>query len=277
MVVILTISGTAAVALNEGRRDKLRLFSASRWQRQRLWTQRVLIDRAEAKRHFDASSALFVDARSMGAYRRGHIRGALWCPVRCLSDEAYRDLVAMVPEGGGIVAYCDGVGCSTSDHLAWELHQRGSGSVAIFRGGWQEWVASKYPIETGPSPLWNPPCAPADPLAQYELSLQEAKDLLDSRAALFIDARTPSQFRKGHIPRARSLPVSQYTFEKVQAVLDYRPAPDTPLVVYCDSEGCGESRAIARKLLADKVKHLKIFTGGWTEWVKAGYPKAAGR
>lgn len=277
IVVILAISSTVAFAVNAVRRDGLRLFNAGKWLRRRLWVERARIDLAEAKRHCDGSTSLFVDARTLGAYRRGHIRGAVWCPVRCLDDEAYGGLLAMVPKGGGIIAYCDSTGCRISDHLAWELHTRGAGSVAVFRGGWQEWSRASCPTEVGPSARWSPPCEPADPLDAYEISLEESKRLFDSQAALFVDCRSPRDFKRGHIPRAHNLPLPQYTLAKVKAILDYRSAPDAPVVAYCDSSGCGESRAVVRKLVGDKVTHLKILTGGWAEWVKAGYPKAQGR
>lgn len=60
------------------------------------------ITAADAKKDFDAGTAVFVDTRSEYAYNIEHIKGAMSIPMEKF-EERYKD----IPTGKKIIAYCD--------------------------------------------------------------------------------------------------------------------------------------------------------------------------
>jgi len=123
-------------------------------------------------------------------------------------------------------------------------------------------------------PLLGP--VPRPPVADgiRQIGLEEAHRLFDGRSSVFVDARSPEQFRKGHIPGAHLLTLDSFQ-ESVSAFLDLIPE-DTTLVTYCDSEGCGSSREVAELLVEEGYADIRLFAGGWDQWVQAGYPQEQG-
>ena len=57
--------------------------------------------------------------------------------------------------------------------------------------------------------------------------------------ALLLDVRTPQEYREGHIPESRNIPLQ--TIDKVVAIVDNQ---DRPLFVYCHS-GARSAQAAA--------------------------------
>ncbi|HET9870115.1 MAG TPA: rhodanese-like domain-containing protein [bacterium] len=119
-----------------------------------------------------------------------------------------------------------------------------------------------------PSPSPSP--APgADGLPR--LSLIGAKDRFDRKAAVFLDARSPEEYREGHIPGALDFYADD--FEKMAPqVLPQLPNKDREIVAYCHGTSCDLSIHLAEKLAEQGYTHVDIFFGGWPEWKKAGYP-----
>ncbi len=56
---------------------------------------------AEAKKEFDAGSAVFLDTRAEATFKQEHIKGALNIPVEAV-DAKY----TQIPKGKKIIAYC---------------------------------------------------------------------------------------------------------------------------------------------------------------------------
>jgi 3-mercaptopyruvate sulfurtransferase SseA len=56
---------------------------------------------ADAKKDFDAGTAVFVDTRAEVAYQQGHIKGAINIPM-----EAFEMRYKEIPTGKKIIAYC---------------------------------------------------------------------------------------------------------------------------------------------------------------------------
>lgn len=102
------------------------------------------------------------------------------------------------------------------------------------------------------------------------VSLAEAEDLFNSRSALFIDSRQTDLYLSGHIFGALNLPYGEDETESLLLELD-RPPEDT-LVVYCDGEECRSSVHLARRLHETGFLDVRIFFGGWKEWIGSGLP-----
>ena len=57
-------------------------------------------------------------------------------------------------------------------------------------------------------------------------------DFRNTPGAILLDVRTPQEYREGHIPGSKNIPLQ--TIDKVRTVVENK---DTPLYVYCRSGG----------------------------------------
>jgi rhodanese-related sulfurtransferase len=106
------------------------------------------------------------------------------------------------------------------------------------------------------------------------ITIQEAEDLWAAGETVFFDARPERSFRESHVPRARNLPENESKL-KIPPGLPELPRERT-LVVYCEGGDCQSSLALAKRLHDEGFKDIRVMTGGWEEWKKAGLPEEAG-
>ena len=99
-----------------------------------------------------------------------------------------------------------------------------------------------------------------------EVTVAEAKEILDKGDHLFLDCREPREYKMGHIPGAMNLPRGLLEFKIVKKV----PNKQEQMVVYCKSGGraCLSACTLCRM----GYKNVKNMAGGWAAWGKAGYP-----
>jgi len=99
-----------------------------------------------------------------------------------------------------------------------------------------------------------------------EVSVSEAKALLDKGGYLFLDCRTSKEFKMGHVPGAMNIPRGLLEFKIDKKV----PDKATEIVMYCKkgSRGCLATCTICKM----GYKNTKNMDGGWAAWEKAGYP-----
>lgn len=88
-------------------------------------------------------------------------------------------------------------------------------------------------------------------------------------AVLVIDVRPDEEYRSGHLPGARSVPVAE-----IRARLHELPA-DRPVVAYCRGPYCVMADE-ALALLAARGYRAIQYPGGFPDWQAAGRPVARG-
>jgi rhodanese-related sulfurtransferase len=138
-------------------------------------------------------------------------------------------------------------------------------------GGYPGWGPSQASPKAGT--FTAPPTPTEDNLPR--LSLSGAKDRFDRKAAIFLDARPPDEYKEGHIPGALSFYADD--FEKMAPqVLPLLPDKTKEIVAYCHGTSCDLSIHLAQKLAEQGYTNVKVFFGGWPEWKKAGYPITQG-
>ena len=98
-----------------------------------------------------------------------------------------------------------------------------------------------------------------------EVSVSDAKALLDKGGYIFLDVRTSKEFKMGHIPGAMHLARGLLEFKIAKAV----PDKNANIVIYCKSGGRG---SLATYTLGQMGYNVKNMAGGWKAWTKAGYP-----
>ncbi len=109
----------------------------------------VQIELAAFKMYFDAGAAVIADAREPGEFADSHIPGAINLPYDQVASDPAR-LEALVADGRPVITYCGGGTCEVSMSLADELFYAGHRRVAVYVGGFPEWIAAGYPTASGP-------------------------------------------------------------------------------------------------------------------------------
>ena len=91
--------------------------------------------------YFEPDAAIFLDARDIEDYDRGHIKGAINIPY-----ESYDEIESLDSEKL-YITYCDGgENCSLSEDLAGELHYNEFEKIYIFIDGWESWQKANLPF-----------------------------------------------------------------------------------------------------------------------------------
>ncbi len=101
------------------------------------------------------------------------------------------------------------------------------------------------------------------------ISRDEARSLFESGSAVFVDARHDFDFNLGHIKGALNVPLKDYD-AKISALSGI--PKDRMMIAYCDGAECNSSIELSVKLMKDGYTNVRIFFGGWREWVDANLP-----
>jgi thiosulfate/3-mercaptopyruvate sulfurtransferase len=163
----------------------------------------------------------------------------------------------------------------------WSLQVYGLDSVRILDGGYTAWTESGRPVSHATP---EPPPGGFTPRAQMRLRLMasDAKSLVGSPGALFLDARTRAEYRGfagsgkrlGHIPGAINLPVAGMTEPGTGRFVDgdglrsllagAGVSRDRRIVCY-DGAGVGAAK-LAFVLALMGHEDVAVYDGGWAEW-----------
>ena len=91
--------------------------------------------------------------------------------------------------------------------------------------------------------------------------------LIDKPDVLFIDARRPEDFQKGHIHNA--INIFPLIDDENQYYNKLNELPRNKiLIVYCDGGNCDLSEHVAKDLYSFGYDQCFLFKGGWAEWTK---------
>lgn len=98
------------------------------------------------------------------------------------------------------------------------------------------------------------------------VSVTEAKSMIDKGGVVVLDVRTPDEYRAGHLKEAKLANVNDAGFDANIAKLD----KNKPVVVYC---AVGGRSARASDIMVQKgFKNVYNVSGGYNAWSAAGLP-----
>lgn len=112
------------------------------------------------------------------------------------------------------------------------------------------------------------------PPGMARIDLEQAKAAFEAGNALFLDARDPQKYAAGHIPGAHNLPAERFEARFLELAERIERAPQ--VIVYCESEDCGEAEEVAQRLTESYRGTTLICSAGWNGWERAGYPTTKG-
>lgn len=105
----------------------------------------LLIISLDQAKEFYEKNTLFLDARDEVYYNKGHIKGAI---KNIFFMELLFNIESMQSKQDPLVVYCGDPGCGDSEDLAYNLQDAGFTKLYVFKGGWLEWSAAKYPSKS---------------------------------------------------------------------------------------------------------------------------------
>jgi thiosulfate/3-mercaptopyruvate sulfurtransferase len=236
------------------------------------------------------------DGSSRMVFNQGHTPGAThldWREALTDGDAPEGTLLLAPPDQVAAALAAAGIGNGTTivvyDDTAslyaartwWSLRACGLDSVRILDGGFGAWLASGRPVSHA---VPEPHRATFTPRAQLRLRLtaSDARALVGSPDALFLDARTPSEYRGfagggrrlGHIPGAINLPVAGTTAPRTGRFLDGGELREllgaagvsrARRIVCYDDTGVGAAK-LAFVLALMGHEDVAVYDGGWAEW-----------
>jgi rhodanese-related sulfurtransferase len=108
------------------------------------------------------------------------------------------------------------------------------------------------------------------------VGLPEFRSAVETKSTLILDARPSVFFEQGHVRGALNLARDDFARDYRHLAPVLQPATDKPTIVYCSGGDCHDSRLVANALVSLGFSNVRVFTGGWEEWSKAGLPVSKG-
>ena len=112
----------------------------------------VRIDTREALIKHSSGKAVFVDAREIEQFTRGHIAGAVSIPAfpDAVRSEMIRRSFDRINAPLELVVYCGSGSCSAAETAAGAISSLGySRHIYLYKDGFDEWSAKGHPAEAG--------------------------------------------------------------------------------------------------------------------------------
>lgn len=99
---------------------------------------------ADAKKEYDAGTAVIVDVRDEGSFKLEHIKGALHITTETLAADMNK-----LPKGKKIIAYCSCPSEHSSSVWVTEAKKKGVKNAFALIGGTRAWKEAGFPMEKG--------------------------------------------------------------------------------------------------------------------------------
>jgi thiosulfate/3-mercaptopyruvate sulfurtransferase len=253
----------------------------------------LLIEAPDLMKPAAARKYVILDARGKGAYKDGHVPGAVWLDAvtwqRAFQEG--RDEEGWVVRVGGLGVSADTPVVVYDNNLSkdaarvwWILRYWGVRDVRLLNGGWRAWSAAGGKVENGE----NVPRAVAAKLSpeRGRLATKEqvkkwAQDktgqILDSRSVGEYSGTTETAKRNGAIPGAKHLEWSDTLDKKTgrfksaaelaKLFKDAGIDPARPATTYCQSGGRAAVLAFVVELMGGK--EVRNYYRSWAEWGNA--------
>lgn len=179
-----------------------------------------------------------------------------------------------------VVAYDDMSGAIAS-RMWWMLRSVGHETSRVLDGGYQAWVESGHPVETG----WNTPETTTYPTPKsfrgaVTIDHVRKRQIVDARAVeRYTGASEPVDPKAGHIPGAVNLPYtgnldSHGTFLSPDELAERFRDVDEGAAMSCGSGVTACHNALAMVLAGHDLPH--VYIGSFSEWSRRGMPVKTG-
>ncbi len=149
--LIVSLSVLCGLVSNHIRDTRLSLFGMSEKSGQHVdnngLEENLAISLEKAKDAYFSGKVLFIDARPVELYVRGHIKGAVNLPLDKF-NELFDRIKFQLFKKDLIITYCDGESCDLARELAMKLSFQGCEHVRFLKNGWTKWKTNMLPVTT---------------------------------------------------------------------------------------------------------------------------------
>jgi len=104
------------------------------------------------------------------------------------------------------------------------------------------------------------------------ISRDELRAAIDDGTVTVVDALGEGYYAQMHLPGALNL-VEDDVASRAAELL---PDRDAAIVVYCSNPACGNSQAVANRLVSLGYSNVRKYREGIQDWVAAGLPVETG-
>ncbi len=97
------------------------------------------------------------------------------------------------------------------------------------------------------------------------IPIERALELVNNHKAILVDTRDETAYSTSHIPQAISMPI------KILAAVNAKDIAlenNKMVLIYCDSQVCGQAQLAAEILVAKGFSSIFIIKGGYRSWVE---------
>jgi rhodanese-related sulfurtransferase len=102
-----------------------------------------------------------------------------------------------------------------------------------------------------------------------EIDRDQLKQKLDHpKKTILVEALSPEEFRKVHLPGAINIPADQVR----SLAAEMLPNKDVEVIVYCAGPTCHASRDAVIQFAALGYSNVRHYPGGKDDWISAGLP-----
>ncbi|HEX7000845.1 MAG TPA: sulfurtransferase [Trueperaceae bacterium] len=267
------------------------------------------------------SNLLIVDMREPADFARAHVPGAVNLPVSAIVatvdgvpfELAEGKVVAALRSIGlrsdhTVVTY-DDMGMMNAARLFWTLEYLGHDDVCVLNGGWNAWVESGGPVQSGAASPTASDYSPT-PVPERLVTKEELADRLADPDLVIADARSREEYlgeftfsgRAGRIPGAVHLPwfdaltggdvvpttqpgwqaeLSDPDVERMKGaeelavwLADAGLGPEQEVVTYCQTLWRGAHLYFVLRLMG--YENVRGYDGSWAEWSLTDLPIETG-
>ena len=102
----------------------------------------------------------------------------------------------------------------------------------------------------------------------HSITREELKQAIEHNDIVIVDARSPEEFQKSHLPAALNIPAGRAAELAPQLI----PSKNARLVTYCVNFTWKLSEQLARELRTLGYKNVRIYEEGRQDWMNAGLP-----
>jgi rhodanese-related sulfurtransferase len=191
------------------------------------------------------------DSRPAPRFQEGTIATAVNLPYPAFDKLAEKLLPA--DKNALLIFFCSGVTCNMSPASAQKAQKLGYKNIKVYKEGMPEWAQHHYGV----------------------LSVTSFKEaFLDKDINhVLLDARKAKENAAGFISGAVAFPASEAKKLAKELNLAQKKAP---VIVY-DAQGGKDAAKVATDLVAAGYGNVKLLTGGFEAWKKAGFAVASGK
>jgi thiosulfate/3-mercaptopyruvate sulfurtransferase len=252
----------------------------------------MLVDAAHMMKHQSDPAAILVAFMPGEDFANGHIPGSIqldWPAFEVIDtsdasidqwrDETNQMLASLdITRNRPVIAY--DAGTLFAARMWWILHYLGHENSHVLNGGLPAWRQADGVMTTdaGSTPLSPTPVSepgPMSPRTDALAQLDEVLGRLEDPEVAIIDARTPDEYKAGHIPGAINInyprnaapepPRFWKSANELRAMYEEAGiTPDQRVIPYCSTGVRSAVTFFTLRLIG--YQNVGLFTGSWKEW-----------